>query len=55
VQFHPESVLTRFGYRMLARFLDRPDVEIEALPPAADGGTAVEPHEEPGIAKWYVA
>jgi anthranilate synthase/aminodeoxychorismate synthase-like glutamine amidotransferase len=55
VQFHPESVLTRFGYRMLARFLDRTEPEIEGLPPAADGGTAVEGHEEPGIAKWYVS
>ena len=55
VQFHPESVLTRFGYRMLARFLGRPAAEIDALPQAADGGTAVEPREEPGIAKWYVS
>lgn len=53
VQFHPESVLTRFGYRMIARFLGRPAGEIDALPPAADGGTAGEAREDPGIARWY--
>jgi anthranilate synthase/aminodeoxychorismate synthase-like glutamine amidotransferase len=55
VQFHPESVLTRHGYRMLARFLGRPPGEVDALPSAADGGTAVEPRDDHAIAKWYVS
>ncbi len=54
VQFHPESVLTRFGYRMLARFLGAPDAAVSALPGAADGGTAGDAAPEPGYAKWYV-
>lgn len=54
VQFHPESVLTRFGYRMVARFLGLDDASIERLPPAADGGTAVEAPGDQGYAKWYV-
>src|SRR6476646_5799204 len=36
VQFHPESVLTEHGYRMLARFLGAPPAE--GLPVGADGG-----------------
>jgi len=35
LQFHPESVLTEHGYRLLARFLGRP---AEGLPVSADGG-----------------
>jgi anthranilate synthase/aminodeoxychorismate synthase-like glutamine amidotransferase len=35
LQFHPESVLTEHGYRLLARFLGRP---VEGLPVGADGG-----------------
>jgi anthranilate synthase/aminodeoxychorismate synthase-like glutamine amidotransferase len=53
VQFHPESVLTRHGYRMLARFLFGPDRAINALPASADGGSAEAiPAEEPPPA-WY--
>ena len=55
VQFHPESVLTRFGYRMIARFLGLDEAAIERLPPAADGGSATEAGEEPAVAKWYVS
>jgi anthranilate synthase/aminodeoxychorismate synthase-like glutamine amidotransferase len=36
VQFHPESVLTEYGYRMLARFLGAAGPE--TLPVGADGG-----------------
>jgi anthranilate synthase/aminodeoxychorismate synthase-like glutamine amidotransferase len=53
VQFHPESVLTRHGYRMVARFLFGPDRPIAALPASADGGSATEaPAEEPSPT-WY--
>jgi anthranilate synthase/aminodeoxychorismate synthase-like glutamine amidotransferase len=53
VQFHPESVLTRHGYRMVARFLFGPDRPIAALPASADGGSAAEaPAEEPSPT-WY--
>ena len=51
VQFHPESVLTRFGYRMLARFLGAPDSAVSALPGAADGGTAGDAEGGPGHAE----
>ena len=54
VQFHPESVLTRHGYRMLARFLFGPDRPIAACsrhrPMAAVRMTA--PAEEPQPT-WY--
>jgi anthranilate synthase/aminodeoxychorismate synthase-like glutamine amidotransferase len=36
VQFHPESVLTEHGYRLLDHFLHGPEAEPRALPPAAD-------------------
>jgi anthranilate synthase/aminodeoxychorismate synthase-like glutamine amidotransferase len=36
LQFHPESVLTEHGYRLLARFLGLP--RAEELPVGADGG-----------------
>jgi anthranilate synthase/aminodeoxychorismate synthase-like glutamine amidotransferase len=53
VQFHPESVLTRHGYRMLSRFLFGPGRPISALPASADGGSAGEvPAEEPPPT-WY--
>jgi anthranilate synthase component 2 len=38
VQFHPESVLTEHGYRMLDRFLRGPDAGDSVVPAAADGG-----------------
>jgi anthranilate synthase/aminodeoxychorismate synthase-like glutamine amidotransferase len=38
VQFHPESVLTEHGYRMLAQFLGTPASVAERLPIGADGG-----------------
>ncbi len=53
VQFHPESVLTRHGYRMLARFLFGPDRAVNNLPVSADGGSAGSmPSEEPPPV-WY--
>jgi anthranilate synthase component 2 len=52
VQFHPESVLTRHGYRMLARFLF-PDRPVAALPASADGGSAGLPPAEEPIPTWY--
>ena len=53
VQFHPESVLTQHGYRMLDRFLHGASSRGEALPASADGGTAGSgPAEEPR-ARWY--
>ncbi|HEU5042367.1 MAG TPA: aminodeoxychorismate/anthranilate synthase component II [Gemmatimonadales bacterium] len=36
VQFHPESVLTEHGYRLLDHFLHGAEGEPRALPPAAD-------------------
>lgn len=38
VQFHPESVLTRYGYRMLDRFLRGRGARSSELPELADGG-----------------
>src|SRR3954452_12589756 len=38
VQFHPESVLTEHGYRMLDRFLRGTGTDSAALPVGADGG-----------------
>jgi len=37
VQFHPESVLTEHGYRMLERFLHGGAAAVDALPAGADG------------------
>jgi anthranilate synthase/aminodeoxychorismate synthase-like glutamine amidotransferase len=37
LQFHPESVLTEHGYRMLERFLHGEAASMEALPGGADG------------------
>ena len=53
VQFHPESVLTRHGYRMVARFLFGPDRPIAALPASADGGSAGEAPAEELSPTWY--
>jgi len=36
VQFHPESVLTEHGYRLLGRFLGLDDTAVATLPAAAD-------------------
>ncbi len=53
VQFHPESVLTRYGYCMLARFLFGPDRQVGNLPTSADGGSAESvPSKEPPPV-WY--
>src|SRR5207245_1126225 len=40
LQFHPESVLTEYGYRLLARFLHGAEAP-DALPVRADGGVRV--------------
>jgi anthranilate synthase/aminodeoxychorismate synthase-like glutamine amidotransferase len=40
VQFHPESVLTEHGYRLLDHFLHGVPVEPRDLPQAADGALA---------------
>jgi len=37
VQFHPESVLTEHGYRLLDHFLHGVPAEARVLPVAADG------------------
>ncbi len=54
VQFHPESVLTQHGYRMLDRFLRGPATRGDALPLTADGGTAGAHPPDEGVAAWYV-
>jgi anthranilate synthase/aminodeoxychorismate synthase-like glutamine amidotransferase len=41
VQFHPESVLTEYGYRMIDRFLHGERSRGAALPAAADGAARV--------------
>ena len=53
VQFHPESVLTRQGYRMLARFLFGPDRDVSGLPVSADGGSAESMPSEELPPVWY--
>jgi len=46
VQFHPESVLTEYGYRMLDQFLT--GGRGQAVPDRADGATSpIEPAEPP--------
>src|SRR5437762_5681288 len=53
LQFHPESVLSEHGYRLLDRFLHGPAARGEVLPPGADaaasfpnGETPEHPHED---------
>lgn len=41
LQFHPESVLTEYGYVLLDRFLHGATASLEALPTRADGTTPV--------------
>jgi anthranilate synthase component II len=41
LQFHPESVLTEHGYRVLDRFLHGAGAPAEGLPERADGGVRV--------------
>jgi anthranilate synthase/aminodeoxychorismate synthase-like glutamine amidotransferase len=55
VQFHPESVLTQYGYRMLDRFLHGAATRGEALPASADGGTAGAPPPDEPAAPWYTS
>ena len=53
VQFHPESVLTSHGYRMLSRFLFGAGRAVDSLPVSADGGSAGSaPPPEP-LPTWY--
>lgn len=54
VQFHPESVLTQFGYRMLDRFLRGEDTRADQLPAWADGGVARADTIDDETPLWYV-
>ncbi len=49
VQFHPESVLTEHGYRMLARFLRGADFDPATVPDHADGGSTPARRDEPDL------
>ena len=55
VQFHPESALSEYGYRLLARFLHGERSGAETLPDRADGTWAavrresLEPFEPPPV------
>jgi anthranilate synthase/aminodeoxychorismate synthase-like glutamine amidotransferase len=53
VQFHPESVLTQHGYRMLDRFLHGDAARPDAVPASADGGSAGGPPADESPARWY--
>ena len=50
VQFHPESVLTEHGYRMLDHFLHGVPSTPRALPPAADHALVARPRESASLA-----
>jgi anthranilate synthase component 2 len=50
VQFHPESVLTEHGYRMLDHFLHGVPSTPRELPPAADGALAARQREPASLA-----
>ena len=50
VQFHPESVLTEHGYRMLDHFLHGVPAAPRELPPAADRAPVSRPRESASLA-----
>jgi anthranilate synthase component 2 len=50
VQFHPESVLTEHGYRMLDHFLHGVPSAPRELPPAADGASPARRRESASLA-----
>jgi hypothetical protein len=50
VQFHPESVLTEHGYRMLDHFLHGVPAAPRELPPAADRALVARPRESASLA-----
>ncbi|MFL5519099.1 MAG: anthranilate synthase component II [Gemmatimonadales bacterium] len=51
VQFHPESVLTEHGYRLIDHFLHGPGAALRpGVPAGADGAPAVRPAEVPSLA-----
>jgi anthranilate synthase/aminodeoxychorismate synthase-like glutamine amidotransferase len=50
VQFHPESVLTEHGYRLLDHFLHGVPTLPRTLPTGADGASLRESHEESTLA-----
>jgi hypothetical protein len=50
VQFHPESVLTEHGYRLLDHFLHGVPAVPRTLPGAADGASLPESAEESTLA-----
>jgi len=50
VQFHPESVLTEHGYRMLDHFLHGVPSTPRELPPAADHAVVARPRDSASLA-----
>jgi hypothetical protein len=50
VQFHPESVLTEHGYRMLDHFLHGVPATPRTLPLAADHAAVARPWESASLA-----